>query len=247
MTTKIAYLTIDDSPTKTMAQKMDFLLSKEIPAVWFCQGNWLEKRPFLAIQAIQQGFIIGNHAYDHPHFSDLTVDDCIHQIKRTDAQIEALYKKAGVPQPTKCFRFPFGDKGALTYSNAFAPLSEEGAERKAAIQTALRQLGYSQPQWTDITYPYFFELGLQDDVDWYWTYDVMEWSIFAEMPHGGIDSIEAVFERMDRDEPEAFCGLNSGDSAEIVLTHDHVATAVYFQPIIERLLSKGLQFALPNF
>ena len=33
---KIAYLTIDDGPSKDMKMKVDYLVSKGIPAIWFC-------------------------------------------------------------------------------------------------------------------------------------------------------------------------------------------------------------------
>jgi hypothetical protein len=70
----------------------------------------------------------------------------------------------------------------------------------------------------------------------------MEWSIFANDPQRAVDSLEKVFARMEKDEPERGLGLNSGTSAEIILTHDHLETTAYFEPIIERLLEKGLTF-----
>lgn len=246
MTQKFAYLTIDDAPSPTMNKKVDYLLRRKIPAVWFCQGDLLEKRPDLAIYAIQQGFVLGNHAYDHPHFSDLTLADCLAQIHRTDEIIEALYKRAAVQRPAKWFRFPYGDKGGLTYSNIVAPYTEAGLARKQSLQTYLRQLGYTQPQWDTVTYQHYRTSGLQDDIDWYWTYDVMDWSIFAEEPQLGIDSLEKLFGRMDGKGPGGYDGLTSGDSGEIVLMHDHPETAAYFEPIIERLLEKGVVFLPPG-
>jgi hypothetical protein len=167
--------------------------------------------------------------------SDLTIDEGLAQIRRTDNIIEALYERAGVERPVKCFRFPYGDKG---HQN----LDETGLARKQIFQTCLRQLGYTQPHWKRVTYDYYRTGGLQEDVDWYWTYDVMEWSIFANDPQRAVDSLEKVFARMEKDEPERGLGLNSGTSAEIILTHDHLETTAYFEPIIERLLEKGLTF-----
>ena len=62
MTKKIAYLIIDDGPSKDMKKKVDFLVSKKIPAIWFCRGDYLEKRPEAAVYAIKKGHIIGNHS-----------------------------------------------------------------------------------------------------------------------------------------------------------------------------------------
>jgi len=35
MTRKIAYLTIDDAPTKDFRKKVDFLIKKKVPATFF--------------------------------------------------------------------------------------------------------------------------------------------------------------------------------------------------------------------
>jgi len=243
---KIAYLTIDDAPSVGMNEKVDYLWRKGIPAVWFCMGELLEQRREMAINALKKGFILGNHSYNHPQFSALEVDEALEQIRRTDEIIEALYDSAGVKRPGKYFRFPYGDKGGLKYAEVFEPYSQTGLERKQAIQTYLRQLGYVQPAWEQVTYSYYQTAGLRDDVDWYWTYDVMEWSIFAEQHLFGIDSLEKVFARMDEDEPEGSRGLNYAGSAEIVLMHDHAETAAYFELLVERLLEKGLVFELPG-
>ncbi|MBN1891077.1 MAG: polysaccharide deacetylase family protein [Thermoflexales bacterium] len=242
MTSKIAYLTIDDAPSVTMSEKVDYLLSKHIPAIWFCQGSLLEQRTNAAIRAIRKGFVLGNHAYNHPYFSDLELTQCYEQIQRTDDMIEAVYARAGVQRPAKYFRFPYGDKGGLKYSEVLEAYSEAGLERKEALQTYLRQLGYAPPPVEHITYRYYQVNGLREDVDWYWTYDVMEWSIYAAEHLYGVDSLEKVLARMDEDEPEGFRGLNDPSSAEIVLIHDHLETSSCFVSIIERLLEKGLSF-----
>ena len=245
MINKVAYLTIDDSPSQDMRQKLDFLVGHNIPAIFFCRGDFLEARPHLAIEAIQRGFIIANHAYDHPHFSDLSLDAAFDQIQRTDAIVERLYAEAGVPRPAKLFRFPYGDKGGLQYDHVLLPYTGEGARRKAAIQDFLRRLGYYQPAFEGITYRYYREAGLLDDLDWYWTYDVVEWSVYAEQPLYEIDSLAKVFARMDEDVPEGGRGLNSAGSEEIILTHDHHESTEIFFPIIKRLVDKGLVFKLP--
>ena len=108
---KIAYLTIDDCPSKDMFTKVDFLLKKRIPALWFCRGEFLEKREEAVIYAIKKGFVMGNHSYNHPLFSRIPLKECFRQIKVTNELIEDVYKEAGVQRPSKVFRFPWGDKG----------------------------------------------------------------------------------------------------------------------------------------
>jgi peptidoglycan/xylan/chitin deacetylase (PgdA/CDA1 family) len=245
MAIKKAYLTIDDSPSVHMKQKIDFLFSKGIPAVFFCEGRKIEQRPKPVIEAIQKGFIIGNHSYNHPQFSNISLDEAYEEIEWTDGLIEDMYRQAGVKRPAKYFRFPYGDKGGLVGDCPIAEYGEEGAKRKEAIQHYLRELGYTQPAF-GITTTYFREAGLLDEVDWYWTFDTFDWSVNSEQPMYGITSLEAVYDRIDEDTPEAACGLNQPESEEIVLIHDHENSTAIFYPIVSRLQEKGLQFSLPD-
>ncbi|MFH1307377.1 MAG: polysaccharide deacetylase family protein [archaeon] len=245
---KIAYLTIDDAPSDDFKEKVDFLASKKIPAVFFCEGEFLEESEEDITYAIKKGFIIGNHGYKgHPYFSNLTLEQAKEQIKKADELIDKMYEKAGIRRPAKFFRFPYGDKGGnenkQDYKNE-KPFSEEGRKKKEEIQEFLRQLGYTHPKFKGITYKYF--KPYLDDADWYWTYDCFEYSIFSKNPYFGIDSIDKVYARMDEDVPEGCRGLNYPDSEEIILLHDHDDTTKYFKLIIEKLLSKGIKFKLPE-
>ena len=67
MATKKAYLTINDSPSPHIKQKVDFLLSKGIPAIFFCEGRKIEEHSNTVIYAIKNDFIIGNHSYFLPY------------------------------------------------------------------------------------------------------------------------------------------------------------------------------------
>lgn len=233
---KVAYLTIDDGPSKDFKEKVDFLLSKNIPAIFFCRGDFLEQRADAVIYAIKKGFIIGNHSYSHTSFSEVTLEQCLEEIQKTDKIIDNLYKKAGVKRPAKFFRFPHGDKGAINRSEAFG-----------SIQNFLRKLGYGQPNFKKITYKYYGKGGWSEDADWYWTYDALEWAVPKKEYHQlyEIDSLEKVFERMDEDVPEGSRGLNYPKSEEIILVHDHPETTHMFKPIIEHLLAKGMIFKPP--
>ena len=227
MVKKTAYLTIDDCPSQNMIDKISYLESKSIPAVLFCQGNLLLQRVEQAVTAIRKGFIIGNHSYDHPRFSDLEIDQCYDQIERADKIIDGIYLKAGMKRTARYFRFPHGDKGG---------------EQKPLIQDCLRKLGYRKPKFENITYAYHRSKNLVNDIDWGWTYDVREWEILAEPHLYANDVLENIFARMEENAPEKRKGLNYPYSEEIILVHDHPESDDLFIPIIERLLSKGLEF-----
>jgi len=110
----------------------------------------------------------------------------------------------------------------------------------------LKELGYTQPMFNGITYQYYKKAGLLDDIDWHWTYDTMDWATINKNPKYGINSLEEVLKRMEEDVPEGCRGLNYPKSEEIILIHDHRKTSHIFEPIINRLIEKGITFKLPG-
>ena len=167
----------------------------------------MEQQPQMVIEAIQRGYIIGNHTYSHPHCSDLLVDQCFAEIRATDAIIEFLHEQADVERKQRYFRFPYGDKGDKLYGDVSQRPDADGQSRRDALQGYLRKLGYGQPAFPDITYEHYRTMGLLDDVDWYWTYDTLDWSAFSDDPMYGVDSVEKVFARTEEDVPDGGRGL----------------------------------------
>jgi peptidoglycan/xylan/chitin deacetylase (PgdA/CDA1 family) len=249
--TKLVYLTIDDSPSEDMQKKVDFLYEKQIPAVWFCIGNLIRKRPQPVIDAIRKGFIIGNHSFSHPHFSDLTMEQAFEEIRMTDWWVDKMYEEAGVSRNYKFFRFPYGDKGDLRRGKVFESLTEKGRIRKQIIQAVLYYYGYSQPAFNEVSYQYMKNNSLLSDIDWHWTYDIMEWATFEKKPTFGVKNLEAVLNRLNEKKPADCRGkiypeeprsINEGTSSEIILLHDHEQTTPIFQNIISRLEEKKVVF-----
>jgi peptidoglycan/xylan/chitin deacetylase (PgdA/CDA1 family) len=244
--TKIAYLTIDDAPSPDFMNKLDFLDSHSIPAVWFCMGNFMEQRPDFVIEALQRGHIIGNHTYSHPHCSTLSLDQIYAEIRATDAILKELYASAGVEWNQRYFRFPYGDKGDGLNGDVWSARDPDGQSRHEAIQAYLRRLGYTQPTFPKITYGWYQDCGLLQDVDWYWTYDTFDWSAYHPNPIYGIDNVEKVLARTEEDLPEEGRGLHFPGSAEIILMHDHRTLPEVFGPVVERFLDMQLKFELPG-
>jgi len=262
---KIGYLTIDDAPSEDTKEKIDFLLKHKIPAIFFCEGQRLEKYPEAAIYAIKKGFVLGNHAYNHPHFSEIAMKKCFEQIKKTDELLEQIYKKAGVTRPAKVFRFPYIDKGwGDETSDQGWPSNEKQRKHAQAIQDYLKKLGYKQPKFKGITYKWYLNAKLLDDIDVAPTYDTCDYAPLMKVSTYGIKDLKGVLARMDEDLPEACRGINYPDSNEIIMTHDHpfgnekdhgkaeyekfrkLAKEIFFA-VINRLLEKGIKFELPEF
>jgi peptidoglycan-N-acetylglucosamine deacetylase len=111
MLTKI-YLTIDDSPSVHMDKKVDFLIGQNISAIFYARGEYISKHPDQIIYAINNGFLIGNHSYTHPYFSEIPLAECIDEIIRTEKLIDQCYSSADRTRPCKIVRLPFADRGA---------------------------------------------------------------------------------------------------------------------------------------
>lgn len=228
-----ALITIDDSPTKFLKEKVDILSVRNIQGLFFSCGNLLEELPEQAIYAIQKGQIIANHAYSHTEFSKMPIEKCKEEISKTDEIIDDLYNKAGVERGVRLFRFPFGDKGIST--KMVFNFMKFNSKFKA-IQSHLHSLGYKgiQVQNVNKRFPELFSLN---DNDLYWTFDIKEWPINRK-PTKDIQNIDDVMKRMDT-------YLTNPKKSEIILLHDHEETHEYFEDIIEKLISKGYSFDLP--
>lgn len=236
---KIAYLTIDDGPSTEFREKVNYLLSKKIPAIFFCRGKFLEERPEDAVYAIKRGFLIGNHTYSHPHASKLSNEEEFEEIERMDKLIDEVYKKSGVKRSIKVFRFPYGDKG---FGDEFEKgWPKEDREHTQTIQDFLKKLGYKQPKFEGITYKWYKNAKLENDADVVWTYDTHDWRLYQ-----GRDTLQDIFNRMNENEPEGCRGLNFSGSNEIIIMHDHANRFELFKQIIEKLLEKGIKFEMPK-
>lgn len=238
---KRAYLTIDDGPSQYRRERVNILKKYGIQAIWFSTGEALRERKDDALYTIEQGGIIGNHSFSHPNFSQISLEQCYNEIKMTDEIIEEIYEMAGVIRPTKVFRFPYGDKGVEKGFYDFNYSAKE-KERIDEIQGYLKSLNYEPSPEDTIHYRYFEKLKEMKHLDWYWTYDVMEWCTFQKQPPYGVRTLEDILELMELDLPEQWMGLNNQMSDEIIVIHDHPETIEFFEPSIKGLLEKGIQF-----
>lgn len=236
---KTAYLTIDEFPSQDGKEKIDYLYSKDIPAILFSRGEFLEKRREHALYAVKRGFVLGNHSYSHPDFNEISLKKACREIKTTDDLIDAIYEKSGIERPGKVFRFPYLNRG-------------DSKERVEELQNCLKNFGYRKPEFGGIHYQWYEDRGLDDYIDVDCTFDTMDWTVFEDEPMYGIDSLEKVLERMDEDKPEGCRGLNYPHSNEIIMIHDFpftdrkLANKIFYRAI-EKLLTKDMKFELPAF
>jgi peptidoglycan/xylan/chitin deacetylase (PgdA/CDA1 family) len=188
------------------------------------------------VYAVRNGHVVGNHSYDHPGFSEISLVEAREQIGKTDRLIEGVYEKAGVRRPLKIFRFPF-----LNIGNDENDWNDDHVR---ALQDILRELGYRQPKFEGINYEWYREAGFEECLNVDCTYDTND-SWLHPLEDWEID-LQYVLKRMDEDAPERGTGLNYPVSNEIVMMHAFISLDD-FEAIIEKMLSKGLKFVLPRF
>lgn len=228
---KQAYLTIDDGPSEYTKDLVDYLNKKNIPAIMFFIGQNVDLHEDMALYAIKNGMIIGNHSYTHPKFSELSLSECIVEIERADEVIKRLYNKAGCPNYDKIFRFCYGDKGGAN---------------KDELQKYFRTNGYKKLDCGGIIYRWFSENKLDTDIDILWTFDYAEYNLLSHK-WTSCDVLNHMLET----EPELGGSLLNKTSEEILLIHDIPKTNEYYNgyfiDLIERTLDMGISFKKPNF
>ncbi len=238
MTSK-SYLTIDDSPSDNMGTLLDFLEEKNIPALFFCRGDCLEKTPQDAVLAVQKGFVLANHTHSHHRSSEKTFDWIVADIERCERLLENIYKEAGVPQPGKYFRFPHVDRGtggwivdfdAFTgddldaVKNAFAlglnvksmeKPDEAAFEKKDRLQEYLKGAGYRQP-FKNVTHAWFSDGEIGRAYDCLYTFSNCDWMVTQR--HKGAWPYKSIEDLKQKAVDDRW--LNMDGSVNVILAHD---------------------------
>ncbi|MDP4097491.1 polysaccharide deacetylase family protein [Paenibacillus sp. P96] len=83
---------------------LDTLDREHVKATFFLDGSWLKKNSDLAKEIQKRGHEISNHAYSHPHMSQLSRERATQEISKTEA---LLKETLGVRN--KWFAPPSGD------------------------------------------------------------------------------------------------------------------------------------------
>lgn len=226
MNTKVI-MTIDDIPQNITRTVIDCYQEMNIPFVMFGIGQDMEKREDDVIYALSRGVVVGNHTYTHPHISELSYEEGIEEIEKTEEILNRLYEKAGVERKYKLFRFPFIDKGG---------------ENKDRYQKYLREHGFMKIDDTEASTPVYLKDGHKNDIDVAPSIDLAEYMI---RPGSGV-GIDEIYKYL-----ELQLSTLSTDSTEIVLMHTHDETEEmvpgYYKLLADKMLGLGLKFTGPEF
>lgn len=106
---KTVALTFDDGPGKTTARILKILRRYHVPATFFNIGQNMAARPWLVRRESRQGFLLGNHTWNHADMAKLSRSQQAAEMDRVTAEQRTL--TGTVP----CvFRPPYGDYDATT-------------------------------------------------------------------------------------------------------------------------------------
>lgn len=255
-------LTIDDTPSGQTDALTDYLAARGVPAILFCRGDLMEANPEPVVRAIKKGFIIANHAWSHTRFSQLSYEQGVDEILRTEALIEDAYKKAGVARTAKYFRFPHMDRGTagwiVDYDAAPAhrgtltrffqdglnidltPPSAELVEKKNKWQEFLKAQGFAPLPSSCITLPWYKDTEMAQAVDAMFTYSTSDWMVTER--HKGkwpYKDIAALRKKIDDE-------VLPRDGAHIVLAHDQDELLPVVQALVDHMLQKKMTFRKPE-
>jgi peptidoglycan-N-acetylglucosamine deacetylase len=106
------YLTFDDGPHPEITPRvLDVLKRHGAHASFFMVGSAAEARPDIVRRIADEGHLVGNHSYDHPRFTRISLAEQLGQIDHADRILSASDGK-----PRHLFRPP---SGALPLSLMF--------------------------------------------------------------------------------------------------------------------------------
>ena len=102
---KKIYLTFDQGyENGYTAPILDTLKEKEVPAVFFLTGHYVNTQPELIQRMIDEGHILGNHSQNHPSFPDTPLEQCKTEVEEIHNRVKEQFD-----YEMSLFRFPAGE------------------------------------------------------------------------------------------------------------------------------------------
>ena len=120
-------------------QILEVLKQNDTKITFFMVGNWIDKFPEAVKKIYEAGHEIASHSNTHPHVNNLSYEENIEEIEKSNDKIEKI-----TGQRTKIYRAPYGE-----YNNT--------------VIKAAQDKGYYIIQWSLDTLDY---TGLTGDEMW---------------------------------------------------------------------------------
>ncbi|MWC26920.1 delta-lactam-biosynthetic de-N-acetylase [Paenibacillus sp. MMS18-CY102] len=89
--TKELYLTFDNGYENGFTPKiLDVLKAKQVPAIFFVTGHYIQSQPDLLKRMAQEGHLIGNHSWSHPDMSQISAERMTQELEKVKKDVIAL-------------------------------------------------------------------------------------------------------------------------------------------------------------
>lgn len=226
-----------------------------------CEGMVQNSDPVR--RAIEKGFVVGNHTYTHRRTSELSFADVVSEIEQTEKLIDDLHRQAGKSRDHKLIRFPHIDRGCgawvVDYDAAekkgydlkslfleglnikLADPTDEQREKKQKIQEYLAREGFTASVYQGVTFDWYADTEMADARDSLYTFSTSDWMMNPDFEAYRKDwtyqSLDALKKKADDDQ-----WLQSNESANIILAHDHNNMFAVTTALIEHMKNSGIEF-----
>ena len=112
---KIAYLTFDDGPSKTVTPLiLDLLKQENIKASFFVLGSRVELNPDVLKREYEEGHFLANHGYSHIYSNIYSSAEAV--LEEYNKTQQAIAEALGIEYDGHLFRFPGGSNGGKYHS-----------------------------------------------------------------------------------------------------------------------------------
>lgn len=117
---KTLLLTFDDGPDRVWTpQILSILQALHAPAAFFAVGQQAQTYPQLLSRIASDGYIVGNHSYLHPDFSQISPERIRLELNSTERLIESAFGRRSV-----LFRAPYNTDSTPRDAAELEPLRE---------------------------------------------------------------------------------------------------------------------------
>lgn len=69
---------------------LNILKENHVKATFFVEGKWAKNNAEYVQMIVEQGHVVGNHAYDHPDMSRTSKQEIMNQLKKTNETLQAI-------------------------------------------------------------------------------------------------------------------------------------------------------------
>ncbi len=103
---------------------LDAIATTDAQVTFFIHGDTIGNNPEQVQRVVADGHELGNHSFSHPNFTQITDEEIVEQLTRTEQKVQEAAGEEVTLRPY--FRFPFGESNdhatSLVIANGYIPI-----------------------------------------------------------------------------------------------------------------------------